>query len=66
MFEIEDLKAGDVLAHARLGNVSINGLRSEYDSIIAPAQEFEHGVVNRCEGQLFAHGKLLECKGPGI
>src|SRR5882672_1246912 len=56
----------DVLAHARLADISVNSLCTEYNCIIAPAQKLEHSVMNRRQRQLFAHGKLLECKGSGV
>src|SRR2546423_9035717 len=50
----------DVLAHARLINISVDGLRAKNNCIVATAQEFEHGIVNSSQRQPFAHGKLLE------
>src|SRR5258708_7471309 len=56
----------DGLAHARFTHIGINGLCAEYHCIVASAQELEHGLMDRRQEQLFAHGKLLECQGSGV
>src|SRR5258708_29257348 len=56
----------DVLAHARFTHICVDSLCAEYNRIVAPAQKFQYGVVNRREGQLFAHGKLLEGKASSV
>ena len=52
----------DVLTHARLVYISVDGLCSEDNGIVTSAQELQHGVMNRRQRQWFAHGKLLEGK----
>jgi len=39
---------------------------SEQSDIVAPAQKLKHRVMDCRQGKLFAHGKLLECKGSGV
>src|SRR6266404_817661 len=56
----------DVLAHSRFTDVCINGLGAEHNGIIAPAQKLEHRVMDCRQGQLFAHGKLLEGKASSV
>src|ERR1700732_765500 len=56
----------DVLAHACFAHVSINSLSAEHNSVIAPAQEIEHGVMDCRQRQRLAHGKFLECKRSGV
>src|SRR5438477_11306308 len=56
----------DILTHARLVYISVDGLCSEDDGIVTSAQEFEHGIMNRRQRQWFVHGKLLEGKSTRI
>src|SRR6266571_8205293 len=56
----------NVLTHARLTYVCVNSLRAKHNYVVAPAQEFKHGIMDGREGKLFAHGKLLKCKSSGI
>src|SRR6266536_3844904 len=56
----------DVLSHPGLRYVRIHSGGPEHNRVVAPAQEFENGLVNRRQGQRFAHDKLLKCENASI
>ena len=51
----------DVLAHARLADVGVHSLGAEDNNVVAAAQKFKDGVMNRRQRKPFAHCKLLKC-----